>query len=118
MRKYICRHIGCNATIDSKGYCEIHQPLHEEFVPGTSHRPAAPWAHLYRGARWRALRAKIIKRDGCCVVCGHERGLVVDHITPHRGDVDLFYDEDNLQVLCALHHRIKTDCEIRQRSRG
>lgn len=117
-QKYICRHIGCNVTIDHKGYCEMHEPMHEEFVPGTSHRPPASWASLYRSARWRALRAKIIKRDGGCVVCGHDKGLVVDHIIPHRGNEELFYDEENLQTLCAFHHRIKTDMEIRQRKRS
>lgn len=25
---------------------------------------------------------------------------VVDHITPHRGDVALFWDESNWQALC------------------
>lgn len=29
---------------------------------------------------------------------------VVDHVEPHKGDVTLFYDPDNLQSLCKDHH--------------
>jgi 5-methylcytosine-specific restriction protein A len=29
---------------------------------------------------------------------------VVDHTTPHRGDMTLFWDERNWQGLCATHH--------------
>lgn len=29
---------------------------------------------------------------------------VVDHIQPHRGDLELFWDPENWQPLCALHH--------------
>lgn len=29
---------------------------------------------------------------------------VVDHIEPHKGDVDLFYDSDNTQSLCKHCH--------------
>lgn len=29
---------------------------------------------------------------------------VVDHITPHRGDERLFWDESNHQALCAACH--------------
>jgi 5-methylcytosine-specific restriction endonuclease McrA len=29
---------------------------------------------------------------------------VVDHIKAHKGDLDLFFDPDNLQSLCKSHH--------------
>ena len=28
----------------------------------------------------------------------------VDHVRPHKGDVDLFWQADNLQSLCKWHH--------------
>lgn len=31
-------------------------------------------------------------------------GRIVDHIKPHRGDVELFFDDTNLQTLCVTHH--------------
>lgn len=35
-------------------------------------------------------------------------GTVVDHIIPHRGNYDLFWNQDNWQTLCKLHHDQKT----------
>lgn len=36
---------------------------------------------------------------------------VVDHIKPHRGDKELFWDSTNWQSLCKRHHDIKTATE-------
>jgi len=33
---------------------------------------------------------------------------VVDHIEPHKGDEELFYDINNLQSLCKSCHDRKT----------
>ncbi|MEZ0212451.1 MAG: hypothetical protein ACAH27_05805 [Xanthobacteraceae bacterium] len=33
-----------------------------------------------------------------------EPATVVDHITPHKGDEDLFFRRANLQPLCKRHH--------------
>jgi 5-methylcytosine-specific restriction protein A len=33
---------------------------------------------------------------------------VVDHIVPHRGDMNLFWSEDNWQPLCKRCHDLKT----------
>ena len=50
-------------------------------------------------AKWRKLRESIIKRDGCCQMCGTEERLSVDHIVPRTlGGSDSL---DNLQVLCS-----------------
>ncbi|WP_256371941.1 hypothetical protein [Roseivivax sp. THAF197b] len=29
---------------------------------------------------------------------------MVDHVIPHRGDMQLFWDRTNWQALCAHHH--------------
>jgi 5-methylcytosine-specific restriction enzyme A len=36
---------------------------------------------------------------------------VVDHKTPHRGNQELFWDENGWQSLCTLHHNQKTASE-------
>ena len=36
---------------------------------------------------------------------------VVDHIIPHKGDMDIFWDEDNWQPLCKRCHDQKTATE-------
>ena len=47
-----------------------------------------------------AVRREVMDRDGhCCVVCGSEGPLHIDHVHPvSRGGGD---EVDNLQVLCA-----------------
>lgn len=46
-------------------------------------------------------------RQPLCVMCGQmgkiEAATVVDHITPHKGNKELFY-AGPFQSLCALHH--------------
>lgn len=74
-------------------------------------------------ARWQRLRRKILKRDGyVCQVTGvaligkypASNSPVVDHQIPHRGDPDLFWDEDNLQSVSKQYHdRIKQRIEKR-----
>ena len=44
------------------------------------------------------------------------KATVVDHITPHRGDKKLFWDEDNWQPLCKRCHDKKTMTEDRYKS--
>ena len=40
-----------------------------------------------------------------CARQGHTvAAQVVDHIIPHKGDARLFWDADNWQSLCKLHH--------------
>lgn len=33
---------------------------------------------------------------------------VVDHIIPHRGNMELFWRRENWQPLCEKHHNVKT----------
>jgi 5-methylcytosine-specific restriction enzyme A len=71
------------------------------------HRSAAsPWRKWYKTSRWRSLRMEILLRDHfTCKMCGRVEGrtsrLVCDHIKPHRGNESLFWDQSNLQTLCA-----------------
>lgn len=64
-------------------------------------------AQLY-GRQWRYARRAHLVRNPYCVMCKQQGRLgaanVVDHIIPHRGDVALFWDEDNWQSLCKTHH--------------
>ncbi|MFA5379199.1 MAG: HNH endonuclease signature motif containing protein, partial [Dehalococcoidia bacterium] len=42
-----------------------------------------------------------------CVMCGRP-ATDVDHIEPHCGDYDKFWDESNLSALCHSCHSRKT----------
>lgn len=72
-----------------------------------------PWRKWYRTARWRKLREQVLKRDlyRCrqtnVMLTGRANAPdspVVDHIIPHRGDPDLFWDIDNLQAVAKSWH--------------
>ena len=53
-----------------------------------------------------------LNRNPLCVEClkegRTEPATVVDHIIPHRGDRELFWQKSNWQSLCAYHHGVKT----------
>jgi len=71
-----------------------------------------PLRNLYATARWFALRAQVLNGNPLCVQCAREGRVTVakeiDHITPHQGDVALFWNPLNLQGLCSTHHVQKT----------
>ena len=74
---------------------------------------------LYNRWEWRkpeaGLRAMVLKRDPLCVECLKKDRLIkstqADHIVPHKGDEELFFDIDNCQGLCASCHSEKTKRE-------
>lgn len=85
---------------------------------------ANPLRKLYGTARWQRLRFSVLARDlFTCRICGVLKSdtslLVADHIRPHRGDVDLFWDESNLQCLCkTCHDTVKQREEAAARRAG
>ena len=60
------------------------------------------------GSAWQRARRAYLMRHPLCVMCTREgvttAAEVVDHIQPHRGDKELFWNETNWQALCKLHH--------------
>lgn len=56
---------------------------------------------------WEEARAEYLAYHPTCTMCGAP-ATVVDHITPHRGDPELFWAWQNWQALCApCHNRHK-----------
>ena len=83
---------------------------HKLEVAGSSPAPATrhPWKHLYKTARWLRLREYHLSVQPLCEFCLKTEDItaaeVVDHIEPHKGQLDLFHDPSNLQSLCKHHH--------------
>jgi 5-methylcytosine-specific restriction endonuclease McrA len=73
-------------------------------------KTAEPFRPLYSTARWERLRWHVLTRDlFTCQMCRQIEAdtskLVCDHVIPHRHrDEALFWDERNLQTLCASCH--------------
>lgn len=75
-----------------------------------------PLRQLYGTARWQRLRWSVLVRDlftcaRCKLTHSDTARLVADHVTPHRGNLDLFWDETNLQCLCDRCHNTTKQAE-------
>ena len=103
-----CKHPGCPKLTEEK-YCEEHNVLH------VSDRVNATGRGY--GSRWRTSRNRFLKANPLCAKCKDQgrlvKATVVDHIKPHRGDKNLFWDESNWQSLCKSCHDRKTMTEDR-----
>jgi 5-methylcytosine-specific restriction protein A len=108
-----CSETGCRALLPDPGSsrCPEHQRVPFETATRTN-------SILYQTPEWRRLKRVLIERDRVCSVCGSGSNLHVDHVTPPRGDIVLFFDIQNLQLLCEDCHRIKTAREISHRGWG
>ena len=91
------------------------QPAIFRLVKATAQRaPDTRTSASNRGydARWRAARASYLQANPLCAECARygctEAATVVDHITPHKGNDVLFWDDRNWQALCARCHNRKT----------
>jgi 5-methylcytosine-specific restriction enzyme A len=68
-------------------------------------------------SRWRKVRPCYLAKHPLCASCLGDGRLtaatVVDHVVPHRGDQDLFWNQGNWQGLCKRCHDAKTAREGR-----
>ncbi|MGP5435681.1 HNH endonuclease [Psychrobacter alimentarius] len=118
----LCSHSGCNASAGANGVCKMHKPKPKRQSPNQikqaepaklkriDHRLSAS----QRGydVRWRSARELFLADEPLCRNCMLQNIIkgadVVDHIIPHRGDHELFWDQTNWQPLCYSCHSIKT----------
>jgi len=100
---------------------KVHDPLrrHKKKIAAAKGREEYRYdtiGKMYLMPEWRdpviGLRAMHLAKEPLCRECRAQRinrpGIDVDHIEPHRGDMGLFLDPDNLQTLCKTHHSMKT----------
>lgn len=61
---------------------------------------------------WQRARLGFLAQNPLCITCAGTGRVtaasVVDHITPHKGDMQLFWDTNNWQALCKTCHSRKT----------
>ena len=107
-----CSYQACSGYATNQGYCDKHQGKikQRDRDRGTAHQ---------RGydARWEKERTVFLESNPLCV--DHKKrgyievATVVDHIVPHKGDKQLFWDKLNWQPLCKPCHDRKTATEDR-----
>ena len=54
------------------------------------------------------MRISFLGRHPVCNLCRRAPASILDHIKPHRGDADLFWNQSNWQSLCIRFKGIKT----------
>lgn len=67
---------------------------------------------MYADAKWHKASREYRKQHPLCVICMRADRVrpaeVVDHVIPHRGDYERFWDERNWMALCCRCHNSKT----------
>lgn len=109
-----CRYPGCPAlTSHRSGYCEKHLKL------TMSQYDQERGSSAQRGYdyRWQRYREVYLVEHPLCVLCAKKdppivkAANIVDHIIPHKGDYNFFWDPKNHQPLCEECHNIKSASE-------
>lgn len=108
-----CKNAGCANLVRGGGYCDKHKKRASKTGAEEKQRKTSEaWHYLYNTKRWKEMRTQKLLLSPFCEECAREgrrkRGEEVDHIKPHRGNVNLFYDFENLQTLCKPCHSRKT----------
>jgi len=106
-----CSAPACGALVRGKRFCESHEHLADQGKRQHDQRRESSAKRGY-GYKWQKARKAFLLDHPLCVVCQNQGRVTaatdVDHIVPHRGDQDLFWDKTNWQALCHSHHSEKT----------
>ncbi|MBB5227404.1 HNH endonuclease [Treponema ruminis] len=101
----LCTYPGCNCLVSNGTRCPKHKA--EKKTIFTQRTKSREYHNLYQSARWRKTRREFLRENPFCIKCG-QPSEIADHIIPHRGNEDLFYDKNNLQPMCWKCHSAKT----------
>jgi len=93
---------GCGKLVPSGARCSCQKKRDAERKARFDLKRPNSSARGYTGS-WDRARAEYLAKHPFCRRCG-ERAVVVDHIKPHRGNSELFWNKDNWQPLCTTHH--------------
>ncbi|QKE40296.1 MAG: HNH endonuclease [Ferrovum myxofaciens] len=103
-----CRYPNCRKLVVKPGYCEQHlRQVRKQWDDRRGNASARGY-----GSRWQRARAVFLSYHPLCAECNRQGRVtpasVVDHIQPHRGNQESFWDTNNWQSLCKPCHDIKT----------
>ncbi len=108
-----CAALGCGKRIEyGQRHCERH-----EGIDGKRHdeRRGSAAARGY-DSRWGKARKAWLMEHPLCAECERQgrvrAGVLVDHIVPHKGNQELFWNTTNWQSLCRTCHDEKTKKEM------
>ena len=91
-------------AMDVRGMRQGHDPLKAD----RRSAEARSYRHWYWTAQWRAIAKAQLRDEPLCRYCAKAGKVtpatVCDHVVPHKGDIGLFWNIENLQSLCSQHH--------------
>lgn len=104
-----CSKFGCN-RLTADTYCEEHKSLKTSYDLRRDNANSRGY-----NTRWQKARRIYLNNHPFCKRCLdsgiYTPATVVDHIIPHKGDKDLFWEQSNWQPLCKRCHDRKTATE-------
>ena len=112
-----CRAPGCH-VLGVEAYCPEHAAKRKskakEKIKAYDKERGSAQDRGY-DAKWNRFAAAYRKSNPLCVMCEkvgvYTLAQCVDHIIPHKGNMELFWDTDNVQGLCTKCHTTKTASE-------
>jgi 5-methylcytosine-specific restriction protein A len=110
--KKFCPHRGCKTLVDlDTSYCDEH--INDIQISRQQYNKQRPeWHNLYKSYRWRNARLRYLMEHPLCVECERIGRLIsgntINHIIPHKGNYDLFWNESNWETLCKRCHDRRT----------
>jgi 5-methylcytosine-specific restriction protein A len=103
-----CAHPGCGQLVE-RGRCHFHQRLEDR---AKDEQRGSANDRLY-GYRWQQASRGFLRSHPLCFYCQHLGRITpadcVDHATPHKGNVDRFWDRANWRPSCTPHNSAKRD---------
>jgi 5-methylcytosine-specific restriction protein A len=109
-----CKQTGCRALTSSGAYCTDHAKVRRQ--QADAERGSSTQRGY--GYRWQKTSKAYLRAHPLCQCPDCQEGKirllasqVVDHITPHRGDMKLFWDPKNWQAMNKQCHDRKTATE-------
>lgn len=109
-----CAAPACRALVRGVRYCPKHEHLTRAVAKEYDDRRESSTQRGY-SYKWQQARKGYLAKHPLCAEC-ERQGLTaaateLDHITPHKGDKDVFWDRSNWEGLCRPCHSRKTATE-------
>ncbi|MEM4260547.1 MAG: HNH endonuclease signature motif containing protein [Candidatus Woesearchaeota archaeon] len=124
----MCKYPGCVNYLedtDPNNYCFQHKQFEQQYQNYKQHiknikfksfitnKKYYPNILLRNSPQWIKIKKEMLGYYDHCIVCGSTNHLEVHHIVKPNGDPTLFYDKNNLVVLCKSCHQKITDMQNR-----
>jgi len=110
-----CNAQGCNTLTRNPRYCDAHKDVGKQFEVKQREKQRETSSQRGYSYKWQQARKGFLAKHPLCVECERVGRVTastdVDHIVPHKGDMDLFWDRSNWQAMCHPCHSTKTATE-------